>query len=136
MVRTGYIIYLSGWAFNLIETAYFGWNIVAQSHAEKVCDWISAGVWIVGAIVLWYGLLFDKPTSPTIKDKFLNAWRLLFSSSYQIYYTSRKEKHMYWDNITIGEAAAIAKILNDRVSEARQQERAVNEVNQILNNRQ
>jgi len=35
-------IAFAAFAFGLIETAYFGWNVLPQSGAEVVCDGITA----------------------------------------------------------------------------------------------
>ena len=39
---------LLGVVFLFIETAYFGFNWTAQSHAERVCDIVGAGCVVLG----------------------------------------------------------------------------------------
>lgn len=52
MLKRGLIWISIGYAFNLAETAFFGWNATAQSCAERFCDNISAGILLVGLFVL------------------------------------------------------------------------------------
>lgn len=49
----GFSLIVISYLFNIIETAYFGWNMEAQSVAEKFCDGIAAGVLIAGFMLLF-----------------------------------------------------------------------------------
>lgn len=48
MLKKGLFWIIVGYAFNFAETAFFGWNMTAQSIAEKICDNISAGMILAG----------------------------------------------------------------------------------------
>lgn len=46
-----------GFFFNLIETAYFGWNIKPQSPEEMICDYIAIGLMGAGKIGVAYSIM-------------------------------------------------------------------------------
>lgn len=38
--------------FWFAETAYFGFNLTAQSHSERVCDWIVSLLIVIAVILM------------------------------------------------------------------------------------
>ena len=53
-----FIVFIVANIFGLFETAYFGFNIFPESHAEAICDTITAsmcafamGIWFVLRII-------------------------------------------------------------------------------------
>jgi len=48
MLKKGLFWIATGYAFNFAETAFFGWNMTAQSVAEKICDNVSIGIILAG----------------------------------------------------------------------------------------
>lgn len=50
--RVGGVLLLLGAAFWFVQTSYFGWNMRPMSHAEAVCD-------VISAAVIWSGLYME-----------------------------------------------------------------------------
>ena len=42
----------AGFIFNVIETAWFGWNLEPASKQEMICDYISSALMLGGMIWL------------------------------------------------------------------------------------
>lgn len=51
------VLIVIGFFFNLIETAYFGWNIKPQSPEEMICDYIALGLTGAGWIGICYSIM-------------------------------------------------------------------------------
>ena len=54
-------IIAAGFIFNIIETAWFGWNLKPTCPEEMICDYISSAMMIGGLI--WM-LMVGKKTPP------------------------------------------------------------------------
>lgn len=51
-MRFGYVLMIASWLFSIIETAYFGCNLIPQSMAEMICDHIAGYGVMIGIILL------------------------------------------------------------------------------------
>jgi len=59
------ILFWSGVLLWVLENDYFGWNLVAQSGAERLCDTISGALMIVGLI----GSIATKAAEGYLKEE-------------------------------------------------------------------
>jgi hypothetical protein len=48
-MKPRYWIYLAV-VFWLVEIWYFGWNTEPSCTAEKICDGVAVGLWLIGAV--------------------------------------------------------------------------------------
>lgn len=55
MLRLGFIILVASFAFNFLETAFFGYNLHPASLAEAICDLISYIGSMIGYILMIRG---------------------------------------------------------------------------------
>ncbi len=68
---------LIGIIFNIIETAFFGFNMKPMTHSEEVCDTICKLLFQTGLIFLFLGFYLKKPskessTEDKVNDKALS----------------------------------------------------------------
>lgn len=67
---TGIYIFIAAWAFGIVETGYFGWNLLPKSVAEAICDAISSigSLYGVFIIVKYYTVWIIQTTTEDVMD--------------------------------------------------------------------
>lgn len=58
--KEGGTILIYSLIFNVLETAYFGWNMEAMSRQEEICDVISTFGFLTGFVLCWIHLAYYK----------------------------------------------------------------------------
>ena len=43
---------VSGFVFNFAETWYFGWNPIAKSTPEILCDYVASAMMLAGLLII------------------------------------------------------------------------------------
>ena len=46
--------------FNILETAYFGWNMTAMSRQEEICDIVSVFGFTLGLVLCCIHVTYNK----------------------------------------------------------------------------